>query len=306
MDSGNMSEVENEVLQPEEAVAADTEVKLDEPQSSDDETELFIEEEAEQTETAKENGGMTDEQAKAAFRQEREKRKAKAKQNEELQQRLDATAKRLAELEETVGKVTKGPRPSILDYSSDDEYHDDLDKWNGVNNAKPETTSEKESIDLSEDQSWHLHKNEEEIKKSFTDYDDVKQQAEKAFIDAGIDNTDMAMKQIAAVCHENDIHTGKVNYALGQFPAYADKLVKASNTNQSAVRTVLRELEGKIQTRTRKKINSEPEPKLKSNGSVDVGSEAEKKAMQNYMDAPQGGKLKAYAELQKIRKANKA
>ncbi len=308
MDSGNMSEVENEVEQPAEAVAAEAEVNPVEPQTGDDETELYIEEEGDQQDEPK-AGGMTDEQAKAAFRQEREKRKAKAKQNEELQLKLEQQAKELEKLKETVGKVTKGPRPSILDYASDDDFFAALDEWNGkAQEAKPEQQSAKTeaAIDLSEDQAWHLHKNEEEIKKSFSDYDDVKTEAKNAFKSAGVDNTELAMKQIAAICHEHDINTGKVNYAIGKFPQYADKLAKAAATNQAAVRTVLRELEGKVQSRTRKKINSEPEPKIKGNGSVNVGSEAERKAWDAYTNASSGDKIAAYKELQKIRKANKA
>lgn len=305
MDSENMSEVENEIEQPVEAVAADAEVKLDEPQSSDDEVELFIEEEGEQTDTPKKDG-MTDEQAKAAFRQEREKRKAKAKQNDELQRKLDEQAKELAELKASVSQVTKGPKPSILDFSSDDDYHAAMNKWNGVEVTEQAQApaANAASIDLSEDQAWHLHKSEEEIKKSFSDYDDVKVKAEEAFKSAGIDNTGLAMKQIAAVCHEDDINTGKVNYALGKFPSFAKDLLEASNKNPAAVRTVLRKLEGKVQARTRKKVNSEPEPKLKSNGAVNVGSEAEKKAMQDYIDS--GRTIEKYKALQKIRKANKA
>jgi len=304
MDSENMSEIEVEVEQPVEAVAADAEVKLDEPQSSDDETELYIEEEGEQTETPKKDG-MTDEQAKAAFRQEREKRKAKAKQNDELQRKLDEQAKELAELKASVSKVTKGPKPSILDYSSDEEFFTDLDKWNGVKTAEPAQAPSEQSgsVDLSEDQAWHLHKHEEEIKKSFSDYDDVKSKATEAFSSAGVSDTTLAMKQVAAVCHEHDIDTGKVNYALGRFPGIAKELVEASAKNQSAVRTVLRKLEGKVQARTRKKINSEPEPKIKSNGAVNVGSEAERQA---YTKWATSNSIADYKALQKIRSANKA
>jgi hypothetical protein len=306
MDSGNISEVDDKVTQPVEAVAADAEVKLEEQHSSEEETELFIEEEGEQTEAPKKDG-MTDEQAKAAFRQEREKRKAKTKQNDELQQRLDAQAKELVELRETVGKVSRGAKPSILDYSTDEEYLADVDKWNGgASESKPMAAEAVKGSELSEDQAWHLYKNEEDIKKSFSDYDDVKNAAIKAFEKAGVENSDIAMKQVAAVCHEHDINSGKVNYAIGRFPAYAEKLLKASNTNQSAVRSVLRELEGKVKARTRKKIDSEPEPKVKSNGSVNVGSEAEKKAWAEWQGASSGDKIGKYKELQKIRKANKA
>tara|TARA_R110002060_G_scaffold22076_6_gene29965 strand:- start:3387 stop:4337 length:951 start_codon:yes stop_codon:yes gene_type:complete len=305
MDSENMSEVENEIEQPAEAVAADTEVKLDEPQSSDDEIELFIEEEGEQTDTPK-HGELTDAQARAAFFDKNRKLKKKTKENEELRREL-AEVKRIAsEAKSAAETVTRGPKPSILDYSSDDEYHAAMDKWNGVKATEQAQVpaANAASIDLSEDQAWHLHKHEEEIKKSFKDYDDVKVKAEEAFKSAGVDDTELAMKQIAAVCHEDDINTGKVNYALGTFPGFAKDLLEASNKNPAAVRTVLRKLEGKVQARTRKKVNSEPEPKLKSNGAVNVGSEAEKKAMQDYIDS--GRTIEKYKALQKIRKANKA
>lgn len=311
MDSENMSEIEVEVEQPVEAVAADSEAKLDEPQSSDDETELYIEEEGEQTEEPKKHG-MTEKQVRAAQKEDRAKwKKAKAlaekeaAENEKLAKQIADQARELAELKASVSKVTKGPKPSILDYSSDEEFFTDLDKWNGVKTAEPSQAPSEQSgsVDLSEDQAWHLHKHEEEIKKSFSDYDDVKSKATEAFSSAGVSDTTLAMKQVAAVCHEHDIDTGKVNYALGRFPDIAKELVEASAKNQSAVRTVLRKLEGKVQARTRKKINSEPEPKIKSNGAVNVGSEAERQA---YTKWATSNSIADYKALQKIRSANKA
>jgi hypothetical protein len=303
MDSGNMSEVDNKVTQPEEAVAAEAEVNLEEQHSSEEETELFIEEEAEQTEAAKKEG-MTEAQARAAQKEDRAKWKKKNAENIKLTADKVASDARETELRDRIAKLeaaSKGNKPSILDYSTDEEYLADVEKWNGAKpEAKPAASAANNS-DLSEDQAYHLHKNEEEIKKSFKDYDDVKSLAVKAWATV-VSDTDTAMKQIAAVCHENDIHTGKVNYAIGRFPEYADKLLKASNTNQSAVRTVLRELEGKIQSRTRKKVDSEPEPKFKSNGAVNVGSESEKAAYKKWSES---GSVTDYKALQKIRKANK-
>lgn len=269
MDSGNISEVEDKVEQPVEAVAAETEVKLDEPQSSESETEFFIEEEGSQQDEPKEDG-MTEEQRKAAFRQEREKRKKKAKQNQELQERLEAQAKELEELKKTVSSVTKGPRPSPLDYTNDDEFYADLEKWNGVVQPKEtKQTAEVAPIELSVDQEYHLHKTEEALKKSFPDYEDVEATALSALKEQGIDPK-AGMNELVSKCHELDLDTAKVKYALGRFPDFAGELKKAAMTNQSALNTVLRTLEKKVQARTKKKIESEPEPKTKSTGSVDV------------------------------------
>ena len=310
MDSGNISEVENEVTKPEEAVAAEAEVKSGEQQPGEEETELFIEEEAEQSDTAKEHG-MTEQQVRAAQKQDRAKWKKERGLKQDAEDRANKSEiekaellTRIAKLESGAETASKGKRPSPLDYSNEDEFYSDLDKWNGKPaEAKQAATAEPEAK-LSEDQAYHLHQSEKVIQSSFKDYGEVVSKAEEALKSAGVDNVDLAMKQIAAVCHEIDIDTAKVKYALGRFPDQAEELLKATQINPSAVNTVLRKLEKKVQSRTKKKIDSEPEPKVKSNGAVNVGSEAEKVAMKDYVDS--GHTIEKYKVLQQIRKANKA
>ena len=310
MDSGNMSEVDNEVTEPVEAVAAEAEVNPDAQQSGEEETELFIEEEGEQTDTPNEHG-MTEQQARAAQKQDRAKWKKERAAKQEAEDRANKSEiekaellERIAKLENGAEKASKGPRPSPLDYSSEEEFYSDLDKWNGKPEEAKKATEAKPEAMLSDDQAYHLHKSEEAIKSSFKDYGEVVSKAEEALKGAGVDDVDLAMKQVAAVCHEHSIDTAKVKYALGRFPGQAEELIAATKINPSAVNTVLRKLEGKVKSRTRKKIDSEPEPKNNSTGAVNVGSEAEKKAMKDYVDS--GHSIEKYKVLQKIRKANKA
>ena len=304
MGSENISEVESEVAQPGEAVAADTEVKLDEPQSGEEETELFIEEEAEQIETAKDNT-MNEGQLKAAYLEKNRKFKKERKAKDELQLRMDKLEKDNLELRQNQAIAARGEEPDILNYSSTAEFREAEAKWKGGDSAEASKQAEpSQKVELSEDQSWHLHKSEEAIKSSFKDYGEVVSKAEEALKGAGVVNMDGAMNDIAQICHEIDIDPAKVKYALGTFPEEAAKLIQAVNTNPSARNTVLRKLEGKVKTRSRKKITSEPEPKNNSTGAVNVGSEAEKKAMNDYVES--GHAIEKYKVLQKIRKANKA
>lgn len=305
MDSGNISEVENEVTKPEEAVAAEAEVKSGEQQPGEEEAELFIEEEAEQSDTAKEHG-MTEKQVRAAQKQDRAKWKKERAAKEEALDRANKSdtekaelLARIAKLESGAEAASKGKRPSPLDYSNEDEFYSDLDKWNGKPaEAKQAATAEPEAK-LSEDQAYHLHKSEEAVKSSFKDYGDVVSKAEEALKGAGVVDMGAAMTQIAQICHELDIDPAKVKYALGRFPDEASKLIEAVNTNPSARNTVLRKLEKKVQSRTKKKIDSEPEPKVKSNGAVNVGSEAEKKAKQVWLDDPSLENHRKYRAAQK-------
>ena len=292
MDSENISDVNKEVAKPEEAVAAEAEGKLDEQQSSEEETELFIEEEGEQ-ETPKEHG-MTEPQVRAAQKQDRAKWKKERALKQDAEDRANKSdiekaelLDRIAKLESGAEKASKGNRPSPLDYSSDEEFYSDLDKWNGKPAAASKATTEATpEPKLSDDQAYHLDKSERAIKNSFKDYGEVVSKAEEALKGAGVVNMNGAMNDIAQICHEIDIDPAKVKYALGRFPEEAAKLIQAVNTNPSARNTVLRKLEKKVQSRTKKKIDSEPEPKVKSNGAVNVGSEAEKKARQVWLDDP--------------------
>ena len=300
MGSENISEVESEVTQPEEAVAAEAEVNPDEQQSGEEETELFIEEEAEQTEAAKEHG-MTEPQVRAAQKQDRAKWKKERALKQEAEDRANKSdiekaelLERIAKLESGAEKVSKGKRPSPLDYSNEDEFYSDLDKWNGKPAEAKKAPEAAPVTVLSEDQAYHLDKSERAVKSSFKDYGEVVSKAEEALKDAGVVNMNGAMNDIAQICHEIDIDPAKVKYALGTFPEEAAKLIQAVNTNPSARNTVLRKLEGKVKTRSRKKITSEPEPKNNSTGAVNVGSEAEKKAKQVWLDDPSIENHRAY------------
>ena len=111
MDSGNTHETQNEVVQPNDAVAADLELIEATPQAETIEPqEFYVDEEADQ-EQAKQ--GMSQAQSYAAFQKEKQKRKNKQLEIDEGTRKQAEMQATINELQATVGKITKGEPPTL-------------------------------------------------------------------------------------------------------------------------------------------------------------------------------------------------
>lgn len=304
MDSGNMSEMQDEVIQPDDVVVTESEATEATPQAeATEETELYIDDEGDQQEKPKDERGMTATQEKAAWRQEREKRKRKnaeieafRKENEELKQRLER-AEKLA-IEAAMGK-----KPVPSDFLDAQDYHDALEAYNQKQqeyNPKPQTQQEKpaQALQLSEDQEFHAYKSREELRKHFNDFDD----AEKEVFDwvstvTPNSNPEAVKAGVIALTHLHGIDYAKAVYAIKKIPALKDRL--ASAPNQMAIMAIMKEAASKIKTRQPVKIDSKPEPTLSSTGSVDATHKELEKARAEYAKDPSIANFKKVSAVKK-------
>lgn len=281
MDSGkDMALGGEEAIQPTDAVPADVEEVTPAQGDDTEEVELFIEGEGDQLEAPK--GDMTEAQVRAAWKEERKKRKDKADQLSQAEKERDNLRKRLEALEGKVSSVTAAPRPDPnteqFGYDSQNpDYIKALDDWYaGRGNAakQPEQQTQQNQqpsggFELSEDQEYHAHKHETEIRKHFKDYDDAVKSVESEFDSLMNGQGAAAVKQIYANAHAFGIDPAKALYALkrqGQHEFY--KLAQTRTPYELA--TALRALEAKVQTRQRKKIDTKPETELSTSGSVNI------------------------------------
>ena len=115
----NMAEMQSEIDQPNNGVAPELEENTP-PQGDTEEMELVIEAEGDQLEEPKTN--MSQEQAYAAFRKEKEKRQRKNEELEAAAKREKELLERISKLEGTVGGITKGAPPTLESCDWDEQF----------------------------------------------------------------------------------------------------------------------------------------------------------------------------------------
>jgi hypothetical protein len=287
MDSGDMSEIKEEAIQPDDVVVTESETTEATPQAEAiEEAEFYIEDEGDQQEEPKDDSGMTENQLKAAFKEEREKRKRKnaeldaaKKETEELKQRLER-AEKLA-IEAAMGK-----KPNPSDFLDAQDYHDALEEYNRKHQeyapkAEQQEQAQANSYQLSDDQEFHAYKGREELRKHFKDFDEAEDSVFEWVGSQGLP-AEQVKAGVIALTHLHDIDYAKAIYAINKLPALKDRLSKAPN--DKAIAAVLKEAASKIKTRQAAKIDSKPEPTLSSTGSISVAQKALEKARKDYAE----------------------
>jgi len=294
MDSGDMSEVESNEVQPEEAVAAESEVTEPTPQGeATEQSELYIEEEDDQLEEeSSNNSGMTEAQMRAAFKEERDKRKRKHAELEESKKRVQELEDRLSKVEQLALDAAVGNKPDPNEFLDASEYADAMKRYeekansfqrnksqNDQQEANPETR-----FNLTEDQEFYAYKSKEELKKHFSDYDEVESELDAQLKNSGV-NVDAAKAELIAISHLHGIDYAKSMYALKKVPGMLDKLGRAAATNNPyAIAQAMKEAASKIKERKSQPIDTKPEPEVNSSGPVNVATKELEQARKAYLE----------------------
>lgn len=271
MATGNdMTQDNNDDQQPVDVVLTETEESGSAQAANNDDNDLIVEGEGDQIESP---NGMTEAQQRAAFRAEREKRKKYGSENKLLKAKVERMEQQLEDVSSKVSSVARGKRPDPDDYVDTDEFWKALEKWQTGEDKKPQkpqkpdTSNGEQSAELDEDQDYHLYKSEEDLRKKFKDYDDVKDSVGDQLSVAFNTNKDLLMNQIAGFSHTIGVDPAKVFYALSKNPSKIREM--AANNKPAALRKILTELEGKIKIRERKPIGSKPDSDISQGGPVD-------------------------------------
>lgn len=286
MDSGNRTEALGQADQPVDAVVADAEITKTTPQvEATDEQELYVDVEADQQETA---NSMDERQIKAAWKEEKRKRKERTAEAKAEKLRADDLETKVRELESRVNNVSRGEKPDPFDFDNKEDFYTALDVWQDhgkKDKVKPEEAKASKPL-LSDDQEYHLHISETAIKKSFKDYDEVKarvsDELNRAF---GLKSDYPITEEIAQYAHTYDADPAKVFYALEKMPSKINDLVKSAG-NPAQIGRILRDLDSKIKVRERKSIDSKPEPQIRGGGPVNMLTKEAEKAFTVYKENP--------------------
>ena len=297
----NMADTQNEVDQPVDAVVAEAE-EVSSPQTDDVETELYVETEGDH-EQPKTN--MSQEQAYAAFRKEKEKRQRK---NEELQREKDERERlerELNELKGTVGKLTKGAPPTLESCDYDEAvYQQKVQEYYSPSEAKqPEVKQEQQQQSNPElDQAeFYLYQSEQELSKQLPDYEQNKSELVEKIKQFG--GNDQTMIYLANIAKQAGVDIAKANVAMNKNPSLLMELnTAAQSNNQFAIADVLKKAASKVQTRQRKPIDTQPEPSINSSGPIDNATKAVQKAKEQWMKSGSAADYQAYQAAKKLTK----
>jgi len=300
MDSGNnMTEAEVQAIQPDEVVATDSEVTETKPQvEATEETELYVDVEGDHNQP-----NMSQEQAYAAWKKEKDKRKKKQEMIDKQAQEIEALKSQVSELSGAVSKVSKGPKPTLEQFDYDEakfeqaliDYHSGSQQPAQTTQVKEEKQKQAVNNDAAE---FHLYHSEQEIVKHFSDYEEAKNDVKETFDAYGVPG-DQAINMMAQVAQQGGIDVAKVIYAAKKIPGMLTKLAQSNSEIQ--LYNLMKEAESKVKVREPKKIDSVPEPNINSSGPVDNASSQIQKLEEKWMNSTGYDQIKAYKELQQAK-----
>lgn len=311
MGSENMTEVTIDTSKPAEAVPAKAEEQTPAQGQDNSSMEVVVNVEG-GSETPKQE--MTEEQLRAAWKEEKRKRKAKNEELTKIEQQNKDLQERLAKLEQTqhltqqqVIETQRGPRPDPFDFTSSEEFYEALDKWQSFGKDKnpaeqapaPAQTQAPQAL-LTEDQEWQLHKAESELKAHIADYDDSKTQVNQLLQGkfGGPANETVIADQLTGFAQTVGVNPAKVFYALSKMPEVADQIY-AQHQNGPELSKILRDLESRVTVRQRTNIDTKPEPSVNGGGAINALNMQLEQARKAYAE---DSSIKNYQALQAVKK----
>lgn len=275
MESGKTLDTKTETEQPVESLAADTEDKTATPIAENtEEVEIYVEEEGDQE---KPKHGMTKEQSYAAFQKEKEKRKRKNEQLEDERAKREQLEREVAELKSTVGKITKGAPPKIADFDYDEDAYQKAVKQYYAPEVKPtEDKPDPKSNDglqeLRDKAEFNLYSSEQELIKHLPDYAQVKETFNKALVnELQQQDPEDTTAYLSTIAQQSGVDIGKAIFAMGKFPELIAELKTAGN-NQFAISKTLERAANRVKTRSKKPIDTQPEPEISTTGGIDANA----------------------------------
>ena len=287
MDTGiDKTELEaTEVSTPpaEEAKTPAEEPKPNSQGEGQDEPELYVDDE----EGDHKKPNMSQEAAYAAFRKEQKKRKEKQKLIDAEKERADKLQREIDELKTKVGKITKGSPPTMESCGYDEEVFQA--RTREYYESSPDTPTPKPSEhqdQVSNDEAdFYLYQKEQDIIQVLPSYSEKKEALKKAMTDRGIDDTEGAIAFMSNLAMQKGVDVAKAMVAMSERPTIIDELIRAG-TNQIAQADIISQAAGRVKTRTKKAIDSQPEPNINNTGPIDSANTQVKQLREAWVKNP--------------------
>lgn len=296
MELDEQSNAQSEVIQPEDVVVTDSETTEAKPQAeATEEQELFVDDSSDDQSTSHKSE-MTQAQAYAAFQK-------KKKQSAARKEELNASAVReqklqdeLNELKATVGKITKGSPPTLDECDwNEEEYHKRYQAYHSAPEAKQKAVAQPAAANnpVNDEAEFYLYEREQALAKLVPNYEQAKTNVVESFAKYGIADSNQAMNYLSNIARQKKVDIAKVVVAMNEMPHILDSIVKAGN-NDFAIADILETAAGKVKTRSKKRIDSKPEPELNNTGPIDNSSAATTKAFKTWQASPTLANHKRY------------
>ena len=304
MELDNTIEAQNETVQPEEVVVTDSETTEATPQAeATEEQEFYVEDSSGDQETSRKSE-MTQAQAYAAFQKKKKQSAERLKKINEDAERIERIERENAELKAAVGKISRGEMPEPYDYDDKHTYYKALKEWESKGQPS-ETVKQAESVQeqkpVNDEAEFYLYQKEQELSKAIPAYDDAKDSLINSLKERGFTNPNGALTFLSEISRQKGLDAAKVIFAMGKSPKIIDA-VSAAGNNSFAVADILADAENRVKTRSKKKIDSQPEPDIKSSGAIDNHKKLVAKAKAKWME---DGSIKSFNEYKAAKKAAK-
>jgi len=285
-------------------VVAKAEITKDKPQSEETEqVELYVDED--EGDQQKPNTGMSQEQSYAAFQKEKRKRKEKQEQIDKDAVEKESLRKELSDLKAQVGNITRGEMPDPYDFDNKEDHYKALKEWEG--SAAPQTATKYKAVEqhdtANDEAEFYLYQKEQDLTKLLPEYQESKDALLKSFADDGMTNPKGAMLFLANIAQQKGVDIAKAVMTMKRIPSFLEDIKRAGN-NQFMIGDILEKAANKVKTRTKKSIDTQPEPEINSTGAIDGGNEAVNKLRQQWVANPNTQNYNAYQKAKKNKVKN--
>ena len=120
----------------------------------------------------------------------------------------------------------------------------------------------------------------------------------KMFSDDGMANPKAAMLFLANIAKQKGVDIAKATMTIERIPSLLEDIKRAGN-NHFMIGDILEQAANKVKTRTKKIIDTQPEPEINSTGAIDGGNEAVNKLRQAWVANPNKHNYNAYQQAKK-------
>jgi len=191
------------------------------------------------------------------------------------------------ELKTKVGKITKGSPPTMESCGYDEEVFQA--RTREYYESSPDTPTPKPSEpqdQVSNDEAdFYLYQKEQDIIQVLPSYSEKKEALKKAMTDRGIDDTEGAIAFMSNLAMQKGVDVAKAMVAMSERPTIIDELIRAG-TNQIAQADIISQAAGRVKTRTKKAIDSQPEPNINNTGPIDSANTQVKQLREAWVKNP--------------------
>ena len=315
----NMAEELELQTQPDDDMVADSETNVDvtdvpslDDESTTEQEGLILDVEDDQLKSSKFD---TSSPEYKAFRKANEAKKRKNQIIETMMQERAETAKQMAEMQSKLAQIEKGKPPEIDDFLDEKDFEKATREYYQANPVQSpiapqqtQITQQQAANNVLDERAEYQHfVNEQEVRKSFKDYDDtvnaLKEDIHQAIqINAGNDVPfDDVVSALITTGHMANVNMGKALFAIQKIPSLKAELLNPRVLSSDIfVADVLRKAEKSI--KSGRPVSSTPPPNIKQGGSIDNSSKAVQKAREQWQKT---GSAADFAKLQAIKRGSR-